>query len=77
MAKKTSKTKAMRKQSGLNQKEFWKLFGVTQSGGSRYENGRAMPKPVKILMKIGLGLPAEARLIVEGTRGALRKATAK
>ena len=32
----------LRKSAGMNQTEFWKKFGVTQSGGSRYESGRSM-----------------------------------
>jgi DNA-binding transcriptional regulator YiaG len=41
---------AARRTSGLNQSEFWSRFGVTQSGGSRYESGRNIPKPLKTLM---------------------------
>ena len=41
---------AYREARGESQTEFWSRFGVTQSGGSRYENGRALPKPVKILL---------------------------
>lgn len=41
----------LRKSAGLNQTEFWKRFGVTQSGGSRYESGRSMPTPLKVLMQ--------------------------
>lgn len=33
----------MRTRRGLNQTEFWEKIGVTQSGGSRYENGANMP----------------------------------
>ena len=36
----------------LNQQEFWARIGVTQSGGSRYESGRRMPKPVRELLRI-------------------------
>lgn len=36
--------------SGVNQSAFWARFGVTQSGGSRYENGRSIPLPLQILM---------------------------
>ncbi len=39
-----------RRAEGLNQSDFWKRFGVTQSGGSRYESGRAIPKPTRLLM---------------------------
>ena len=41
---------AARRASGENQSEFWSRFGVTQSGGSRYERGRNLPTPLKILM---------------------------
>ena len=37
----------IRKKLGLNQMDFWSRIGVTQSGGSRYESGRNMPKPVR------------------------------
>lgn len=39
-----------RKKEGLNQMEFWMRYGVTQSGGSRYESGRNIPKPLAILL---------------------------
>jgi transcriptional regulator with XRE-family HTH domain len=42
----------IRRRSGLNQHEFWGRIGVTQSGGSRYEGGREMPKPVKELLRL-------------------------
>ena len=41
-----------RHKSGQNQSVFWGQFGVTQSTGSRYETGREMPNPVKILMAL-------------------------
>jgi DNA-binding transcriptional regulator YiaG len=41
---------AARKKQNLNQTEFWARYGVTQSGGSRYEAGRNIPKPLAILM---------------------------
>ena len=41
---------ADRKKENLNQMEFWQRYGVTQSGGSRYESGRVIPKPVAILL---------------------------
>jgi len=34
------KTQEIRKTSGMNQQAFWTRFGITQSGGSRYESGR-------------------------------------
>lgn len=36
----------------MNQQEFWSRIGVTQSGGSRYESGRNMPKPVRELLRL-------------------------
>ena len=42
----------IRKKKGLNQIDFWKQVGVTQSGGSRYESGRNMPKAVRELIRI-------------------------
>ena len=40
----------IRETLGLSQSEFWSRIEVTQSGGSRYENGRAMPGPVRRLL---------------------------
>ena len=45
-----SKISETRKKEGLNQKDFWARYGVTQSGGSRYESGRSIPKPLAILL---------------------------
>ena len=42
----------IRRQRGLNQQDFWGQIGVTQSGGSRYESGRNMPKPVRELLRL-------------------------
>ena len=45
-----SKIQDDRLKENVNQKEFWKRYGVTQSGGSRYESGRNIPKPLAILL---------------------------
>ena len=42
----------IRKATGLNQSQFWSRIGVTQSGGSRYEGDRGMPKPARILFEL-------------------------
>jgi transcriptional regulator with XRE-family HTH domain len=42
----------IRRRLRLNQQEFWSRIGVTQSGGSRYESGRTMPKPVRELLRL-------------------------
>ncbi len=48
----TTDPRSLRRSLGLNQSQFWSRIGVTQSGGSRYENGRPMPKPVRELMRL-------------------------
>ncbi len=57
MAKKIKKVdlsnpREKRQKMGKNQAEFWRPFCVTQSGGSRYEQGRDIPAPVKLLMAL-------------------------
>jgi transcriptional regulator with XRE-family HTH domain len=42
----------IRRKLGMNQQDFWSRIGVTQSGGSRYESGRNMPRPVRELLRI-------------------------
>lgn len=42
----------IRTKLGLNQSEFWSQLGVTQSGGSRYESGRNIPRPVQALLRL-------------------------
>src|SRR4029077_11575083 len=42
----------IRRRLGLNQEQFWTQNGVTQSGGSRYESGGDMPKPVRELLRL-------------------------
>jgi len=52
----------------VNQAEFWGPLNVTQSGGSRYESGRAMPGPVKLLVNIVYGTPRQAERLVSYLR---------
>ncbi len=47
-----SNPRQIRNRLHLNQQEFWARIGVTQSGGSRYESGRKMPKPVRELLRL-------------------------
>jgi len=42
----------IRRRLRLNQQEFWSRVGVTQSGGSRYETGRSIPRPVRELLRL-------------------------
>lgn len=44
----------IRQKTGLNQGDFWKRYGVTQSGGSRYESGRRLSRPLALLVKLHL-----------------------
>jgi len=48
----TSNPRDIRHQLGLNQQQFWSAIGVTQSGGSRYESGRNIPRPVQALLRL-------------------------
>ena len=43
---------AKRKELKLNQADFWRELGVTQSGGSRYESGRTIPSPTRKLIHL-------------------------
>lgn len=54
-------SKAARTDIGLNQTEFWQHVFVTQSGGSRYENDRSVPKPVQALLIMAYGTEDEAK----------------
>lgn len=44
----------IRRSRGESQEAFWARFGVTQSGGSRYESGRQLPAPAAILIALYL-----------------------
>ena len=49
-----SNPEEIRKSKGENQTAFWARFGITQSGGSRYEGGRAPARPTQLLMALYL-----------------------
>ena len=49
---KVSQPRTLRQRLGLNQQQFWSAVGVTQSGGSRYESGRDMPRAVSELLRL-------------------------
>lgn len=44
--------RSLRRRMDLNQSEFWGRLGVTQSGGSRYEDGRKVPRAVAVLARL-------------------------
>jgi DNA-binding transcriptional regulator YiaG len=52
--------RVFRLKTGLNQQDFWSRIGVTQSGGSRYEAGRSMPKQVVHLLNLVYSKPKQA-----------------
>jgi transcriptional regulator with XRE-family HTH domain len=52
MFEKITNPREIRRKLGMNQQDFWSRIGVTQSGGSRYESGRNMPKPVRELLRL-------------------------
>ncbi len=61
-------SKAARTALGINQSQFWQQVFVTQSGGSRYENDRSVPKPVQALLVIAYGTDAEAKAMFDHLR---------
>lgn len=63
-----AEAKAVRAKLGLNQTEFWRPMGVTQSAGSRYESGRNLPLPVQKLLLIAHGKPNVSAKIVSTMR---------
>ena len=59
---------AARQKIGINQTKFWSRVGVTQSGGSRYESSRKIPKPVQRLLEIAYGTEKQSAAAVEALR---------
>jgi DNA-binding transcriptional regulator YiaG len=41
---------------GMNQTDFWGRLGVKQSTGCRYEKGRELPEPMRMLVEVAYGL---------------------
>jgi len=60
--------KALRKSLKLCQEEFWSRIGVTQSGGSRYENGRSIPPSTLMLLQIVYGKEVDSAALVKYLR---------
>lgn len=46
---------------GMNQSEFWERVGSSQSAGSRYEDGRDIPRPIQLLLTLAYTGEARAR----------------
>jgi hypothetical protein len=60
--------KALRTASGLNQTDFWRKYGATQSAGSRYESDRPVGIPTQILMVLEALGYVDQRHLVEAVR---------
>ena len=60
--------KALRKKIGMVQTEFWAPLGVTQSGGSRYEAGRNIPRSAQLLLAITYGTSAQSQAAIDYLR---------
>ncbi len=45
----------LRRKIGISQFEFWSRIGVTQSGGSRYETMRRVPKTTQAVIDLTYG----------------------
>lgn len=63
----------LRRLRGENQSVFWSRFGITQSGGSRYESGRAIPKSTAILMVLFLSGQIDDQQIADSCKSASLK----
>jgi len=60
--------KLLRSKLGMNQSEFWSRISVTQSGGSRYESGRNLPKPVRVLLHLAYSPEKQATTMLKHLR---------
>lgn len=65
----TKNLKLTRQKLNMNQHDFWSRLGVTQSGGSRYENGRSIPKPTATIVTLAYDTPAKALEVLAKLRG--------
>lgn len=55
--------------TGQTQAQYWSRLGITQSGGSRYENGLCkMPASLQKLIAITYGPEAKAMSLVKKLR---------
>lgn len=60
--------KLLRSKLGMNQSEFWSRISVTQSGGSRYESGRNLPRPVRLLLHLAYAPEKQAMAVLKTLR---------
>lgn len=60
--------KAMRAKLHMSQSAFWGRINVTQSGGSRYESGRAIPRTVQLLLHLAYGTEKQSQDLLAAIR---------
>jgi transcriptional regulator with XRE-family HTH domain len=58
----------LRKKLGLNQSDFWSKIAVTQSGGSRYESGRSLPRSAQFLLHLAYAPEAQGLALLNYLR---------
>ena len=59
----------LRRKMDIRQSEFWNRLGITQSGGSRYESGRNVPKPTQTVIDLAYGTTKAALEKLAALRG--------
>ena len=59
----------LRRKMNISQSEFWSRIGVTQSGGSRYETTRKVPKPTQTVIDLAYGTTKAALEKLAALRG--------
>lgn len=60
MCSTSEQARQLRQKKSLNQSIFWAKISITQSGGSRYESGRSIPKTVQHLLHLAYGTDKQA-----------------
>lgn len=66
----TNDPRAVRMKLYMNQTQFWGRIHLTQSAGSRYENGRKIPRIVQAALAIAYGTDKQSADQVKELRGA-------
>ena len=58
----------LRNKLSLNQSDFWSKMGISQSGGSRYESGRNIPRTTQCLLHLVYAPEAQALALLKHLR---------
>lgn len=68
----TNEFRRHREKLKMNQGSYWGKLGVTQSGGCRYEQGRDIPGPTRLLWELAYGnTPMKALSTLRGVPDAM------